>query len=149
MKVYYFGYWNAPGHFLHAPGGRRAHGAEMPAWGEHRWPGLDALLAPRRRHYGNELTWLGEHAPHNTDFMKSRSEECQQGQFLRHVLDNGFTALAWWDRCQGDERGACNSVFLLEGVHDTPTMLAALREHFPHVVANLERHGVELVEVAP
>jgi hypothetical protein len=75
------------------------------------------------------------------------SGECPQGQFLRHVLPNGFTAIQWWDRCQGDGRGACNSTVLLEGTHTTPEMLEALYAHFPHVAENLKRAGVQLVEV--
>jgi hypothetical protein len=78
--------------------------------------------------------------------LKVQSEEYQQGQFLRHEL-LGFTALQWFDRCQGDIRGACNSTILLEGVHTSEEMLAALAEHFPHVLENLKRAGVELVEV--
>lgn len=69
------------------------------------------------------------------------------GQSLLHHLDTGFTAIQWWDRCQGDTRGACNSTVLLEGKHTAEEMLAALREHFPHVLANLEKAGVKLVEV--
>jgi len=77
-----------------------------------------------------------------------RADEYPQGQFLRHELDNGFTVLQWWDRCQGDSRGACNSTILLEGKHTTEELLAALAEHFPHVLENLKRAGVELVEVS-
>jgi len=113
---------------------------------------LDGTLAPKRwrwRH-GGALCWQGQGTTkEESERVHYDADELPQGQFLRHVLDNGFTALAWWDRCQGDERGACNSVFLMEGEHDTPSMLAALREHFPHVVANLERHVVALVEVFP
>jgi hypothetical protein len=77
------------------------------------------------------------------------SSEYPQGQFLVHHLDSGYTAMAWWDRCQGDTRGACNSTILLEGRHTAEEMLAALQKHFPHVLANLEKHGVKLVEVNP
>jgi hypothetical protein len=75
------------------------------------------------------------------------SGELPQGQFLRHDLDTGFTAIQWWDRCQGDDRGACNSTILLEGKHASAEMLAALADHFPHVLENLRKAGVELVEV--
>jgi hypothetical protein len=63
------------------------------------------------------------------------------------VLDTGYTAISWWDRNQGDTRGACNSTVLLEGTHTADEMVAALREHFPHVAANLAKAGIELVEV--
>lgn len=38
-------------------------------------------------------------------------------------------------------------ICLLDGEHPTDEMLAALAEHFPHVLANLHSHGVQLVEV--
>lgn len=80
------------------------------------------------------------------DWERYNASECPQGQFLRHTF-HGYTLLQWWDRCQGDKRGACNSTVLLEGEHSTEEMLAALKEHFPHVLANLEKAGVQLVEV--
>jgi hypothetical protein len=58
------------------------------------------------------------------------TEECPQGQFLRHVLDSGYTAISWWDRTQYDKRGAINSTILLEGEHTSDEVLAAGREHF-------------------
>lgn len=70
------------------------------------------------------------------------SEEFPQGEFLLHHLDNGYTAIQWWDRCQGDTRSGCNSTVLVKGVHTAAEMLEALRQHFPHVVANLERAGI-------
>lgn len=85
--------------------------------------------------------------PEERQTIDSCSVEEEQGRYLHHHLDDGFTALAWWDRCQGDRRGASSSTILLEGKHDAAAMLEALAQHFPHVLANLKRHGVELVEV--
>ncbi len=75
------------------------------------------------------------------------STEFPQGQFLLHYLDTGYTAIQWWDRCQGDTRGACNSTVLLEGRHTAHEMLAALVKHLPHVLDNLTKAGIALVEV--
>ena len=89
------------------------------------------------------LCWNGQ----SDDHVGYHSEEYPQGHFLIHHLDNGFTAMAWWDGNQGDERGACNSTILLEGKHTAEEMRAALHEHFPHVEANLKKAGVKLVDV--
>lgn len=140
QRCFYFGCWNTAGHYLFAPGGRSV-GAESRliehyAGGRH----IDATLAPRVGS-DNKITWTGAHPKDKRTRVESSTEECPQGQFLLHHLDNGFTAIQWWDRCQGDTRGACNSTVLLEGVHTAEEMLAALREHFPHVVENLKRGG--------
>lgn len=154
-RVYFFGCWNEAGHDLWAPGGRWVTRAENALFSS---GGLDGTLAPRRmdrdRRRGPErlppgaLCWAGQGktSEERVDLLYD-SDEYPQGQYLLHHLPNGFTALAWWDRCQGDTRGGCSSTFLLEGKHDAPAMLGALAQHFPHVLANLERHGVELVAV--
>lgn len=140
----FFGCWNRPGHHLVGPGGAR-HGLEN----DFAWVlecDLDGYFAPKRKRSG-ALAW--GHAKNNAqtyDYELANAVEYPQGQFLRHV-HKGFTLIQWWDRCQGDGRGACNSTVLLEGEHTTEEMLAALAEHFPHVLANLKRAGVELVEV--
>lgn len=76
-----------------------------------------------------------------------RSEEYPQGRFLIHYLDNGYTAMQWWDRNQGDTRPNCNSTILLKGTHTVEVMLAALHEYFPTVEENLIKASVELVHV--
>lgn len=152
MRALFFGCWNRPGHFLWAPGGHGVRGdtdrVELYDGQSH----LDGNLAPRKMkaHHGGALCWAGQGATQKErDRIRYDSDECPEGQFLRHALPNGFTALQWWDRRQGDRRGACNSTVLLEGDHPTVVMLAALREHFPHVIANLNRAGIALVEVTP
>jgi len=115
---------------------------------------LDATLAPvfrpdfnAVRPHERVIGFVGEvlnkderHRAHN------RWQELPQGKFLRHALDNGFTAISWWDRCQGDERGACNSTLLLEGEHTSSEMLEALERYFPHVLTNLHALTYELVD---
>lgn len=149
MKCFYFGCWNEAGHFLFLPGGRSARGdhrLETYNGGAH----LDGTLAPRVSNRTRAIVWQGM-----GDTQEARlrigydSQEAPQGQFLLHVLDTGYTAIQWWDRNQGDRRGACNSTVLLEGTHTAEEMIAALHEHFPHVAANLANAGIELVEVKP
>lgn len=148
MSVYFFGCWNKPGHFLYGPRGAYVYMREIDIvtryrGGDGKDHHLDSTLAPRE--LGGRIIWKSKAGlPSNRN-----GSECAQGQFLRHVLSNGFTALQWWDRCQGDTRGACNSTVLVEGERTTEEMLAALRENFPSVVENLERAGVKLVEVFP
>jgi hypothetical protein len=57
--------------------------------------------------------------------------------------------MAWWDRTQGDERGACNSVLIVEGDRTTEEMLALWPQCFPLQAANLERAGAQLREATP
>jgi hypothetical protein len=147
VKVYYFGSWGRPGLFLYAPGGRqpRDHAAEC--YGRDRTH-IDGTLAPRRMRRTKEILWTGRGNTHNErERNRYDSEELPQGQFLLHLLDTGFSAIQWWDRNQGDARGACNSTLLLEGRHAAEEMTAALREHFPHVLTNLEKAGVALADV--
>ena len=145
-RCFYFGCWNQPGHYLF---GHVSYTEEkkIAYYGAGRH--LDATLAPRRFHYTSELTWIGEHAQEKHHTISSKTEECPQGQYLRHFLDNGFTAVQWWDRTQGDTRGACNSTILLEGEHTAEEVLAAGRVNFPTVFENLAKAGVELVEARP
>ena len=108
---------------------------------------LDGTLAPRTARDGS-IVWAGNGASHDQkQSITYASDECPQGQFLRHELDTGFTAIQWWDRAQGDGRGACNSTVLLRGRHTSAEMLAALAEHFPSVLANLSAAGVALTEI--
>lgn len=147
-RCFYFGCWNKPGHFLRpspgyeegqkvcyylSPGGEECH--------------LDGSLAPRRKKDGS-IWWYGA-ATSERERNLTVSSECPQGQALLHHLSNGFTAVQWWDRCQGDARRACNSTILLEGKHTFDEMMGALLEHFPQVLENLGKHGGEIVEIRP
>ena len=173
-RCFFFGCWNKSGHFLfgadgHSPSSDVRAGIELFAdmSADERWH-LDGALAPRTHQRTGKITcnWHMAVTRRRRDARDDRregggapapispaplwgpahSDECRQGMFLRHVLPNGFTAIQWWDRNQGDSRGACNSTVLLEGTHTTEEMLAALGQHFPHVLENLRKAGVELVE---
>lgn len=147
MRAFYFGCWNEPGHYLFKPGGRPVPYGEGQAVEMVDGVHLDANYAPRTHNRGGHLCWAGQAAAvQDRNRLAYLSEEYPQGRFLRHER-GGFTLIQWWDRAQGDTRGACNSTILLEGSHDTATMLAVLREHFPHIVENLVRKGIELIEI--
>lgn len=145
-KCFYFGCWNTAGHYLVGPGGSRCDLTNERAYQLSR--DLDSRFAPRMLR--GQPCWLAQAPSCDVDragfWAHFNAEEFPQGQFLRHRHD-GFTLIQWWDRNQGDTRSACNSTILLEGEHTTEEMLAALAKHFPHVLANLNRAGVELVEV--
>lgn len=144
-RCYFFGCWNSPGHYMHGPcDSRERHLLEYcdNAHAIH----LDGNLATRSGR-GVRLQWGAQFRERDQRRATNDGAEYPQGHFLRHDLETGFTAIQWWDRCQGDTRGACNSTILLEGVHTTAEMLSALETNFPHVLANLEKYGVHLVEI--
>jgi len=152
-RCFYFGCWNEAGHFMHGPGSY-ADKERVSYYGDRVH--LDGTLAPRRvregsrsaRRFSVRPIWTGTGSTREErQLIAHDSEEYPQGEFLRHTLNTGFTAIQWWDRTQGDQRGACNSTVLLEGAHDSAAMLAALATHFPHVLANLTKAGVTLHEV--
>ncbi len=154
-RCFYMGSWNGPGMYLFGPGGRRptddrTHALEYYRKGEVH---LDSTLAPRERRAvygrpGGQLLWTGSGATHeDRRRLHWDSDERPQGEFFRHELDTGFTAVSWWDRSQGDSRGAINSTILLEGVRTTEEVLDAGRVGFPRVFSCLERAGIRLVEL--
>lgn len=154
-RAFFFGCWNEPGHFMFAPGngsrGVSAHDFDN-AFHRDGGPHLDGNYAPRAGSRGavqGRLCYAGEGATReDRQRITYDSDERPQGEYLLHQR-GGFTLIAWWDRVQGDKRGACNSTFLLEGDHDETVMLSALARHFPHVLANLAHAGVELRNARP
>lgn len=141
MNCLYFGVNHVAGHYLH--GGKSGWDESVTLYGTERRH-IDGALAPRRDRAG-EIFSVGTDPKHSE--REHSSSECPQGQYLLHHLPNGYSAVQWWDRNQGDGRSACNSTILLYGVHDAATVLAAGREKFPHVFENLKKACVELVEV--
>lgn len=150
VEVYFFGVWDQPGHFLRGPGGRFARDDSPIVYfeGVDRSDGeprrgrrhLDGSLAPRRSRRSGIVSCSA------AGLDPYASDECPQGEFLRHDLSNGFTAIQWWDRTQGDGRGACNSTVLARGKFTSEEMLAMFAEHFPSRKARLDAAGVALVE---
>jgi hypothetical protein len=149
----YFGSLKGDGHCLYGHDG-------FSFWnGDVARPGgthIDGSLAPRKVRVGSksyynlekpsQLIWTsmpeGDHAR-----LEGDSEECPQGQFLLHILTDGFTAIQWWGRCQGDTRPGSNSTLLLSGIHSAEEVIAAGKRHFPKVFERLEMNHVQLVDV--
>lgn len=151
-SAFFFGCWNGIGHYWHKPGGATVSRAEEHSHPFTRW--IDTGWAPRKFKPGCYMN-RGLVADPACCFAREGrtddecrtitydTEEHEQGVFLIHVRGD-WTLMSWWDRVQGDTRGACNSNFVLQGEHAEAEMIAALREHFPHVVANLDRAGITL-----
>lgn len=144
MNCFFFGVVGRAGHYLHDSGGPAPYDERVTTYGPERRH-IDGTLAPRRGDRTEQIFFSG-YGPRD-DNRQYRSEECPQGQYLHHVLPNGYSAVQWWDRTQGDTRGGCNSTILLQGMHDAEAVLAAGRERFPKVFENLKKAGVELVRV--
>lgn len=155
-RAYFFGYWG-DGHLLHHIGGRTVHprdGVPFNPFDNAFW--LDGGLAPKRvtgggarrvgRPVGAVFFALDGRSDDERQRLRHAGAECAMGEFLRHHF-RGHTMLAWWDRTQGDGRGACNTVFIVEGDRSTAEMLDLWPRCFPLQARNLERAGVMLVEV--
>lgn len=149
--IFYFGCWNEPGHYLFDAQGRALYSKRGESRQEdqivHYNQGrhIDGTLAPRRHERTGKIVWVGMDRSH----LEYHSEELPEGQFLRHELDNRFTAISWWDRKQGDKRGACNSTVLWRGKHSSAEMVQAFAEHFPSRLKRLTDAEIALVEVVP
>jgi hypothetical protein len=144
-RCLYFGCWNTAGHYLVGPGGSRSG---LPNAEAYELNHVDGQFAPKRDRLGN-LCWeaqVTEQEDRSRYWQLRSAEELPQGQFLRHRRGK-WSLIQWWDRNQGDTRGACNSTILLEGEHTSEEVLAAGRVNFPHVFERLAVAGVELVEV--
>ena len=117
MKMYYFGPWDRPGHYLHDEHGYsrgRAEGAMPWTLGQ-----MDGDLQPHFANCAKTPTYPDRHC--NCPCGK-------EGPALIHHKD-GWTALAFWDRSV-DKRGACCSVYLAEGAFDFDQMVALARTRF-------------------
>jgi hypothetical protein len=147
-RCFYVGSWASAGIYLWNEQGRypkEAWYAEFTGRGERMH--LDSSLAPRRMRRTGELCWCAMRGRAEWQRIHYDSEEYPLGQFLRHMLDTGFTAIQWWDRHQGDSREGINSTILLEGDRTSEEVIAAMIARFPRVAKNLAAAGVELVEV--
>lgn len=161
-RAYFFGYWG-DGHLLHHIGGRTVRpGDGIPFDPFTNAPWLDGGLAPKQvtessaRRYlraydvghpvGALFCSIDGRSEDERRWLRHNGAECEMGKFVRHYF-RGYTLIAWWDRTQGDGRGACNSVFLVEGNHTSHEMLTLWPQCFPLQAANLSRAGVQLREV--
>lgn len=160
QKAYYFGCWFGPGHDLRNVDGSLVSRNHVPFDPFDIEAPIDGIYAPRRAERWfkvgsglgrarGDLCFIGEawNAPERGEVQRS-SVECPQGEFLIHHV-RGHTLMAWWDRTQGDDRAACNSLFIVEGTYTAQEMLALWPMKFPLQAGNLERAGVELREAKP
>lgn len=109
-RMFYFGPWDRPGHYLFREGGRdyyREWEAVIP------WDGIDGVLQPGcREEHGH---WVHRAAQ-------------VEGEALLHHKD-GWTAISFWDRSV-DTRGACNSTYFAEGLFTFDQMVEMARARF-------------------
>jgi hypothetical protein len=158
-RAWWHGCWLEPGHYLfdrHGHTGRRAELCRLrPTGSIYEAPGLDGGLAPRRAPARAVLslaivpadrvvfTRMAGDDREACRRIESRSDEAAQGEFLLHGID-GYTIAAWWDRTQGDTRGACNSCLIVEGGHSANEMIELFPRLFPKQAARLDAAGVSL-----
>lgn len=159
-RAWWHGCWLEAGHYLHDVDGRNDRRMIrcplQPTGSMYDAPYLDGGLAPRRlrdRFYPRlpfpapddriVYTLQGGAAWEQRYGVERASDECPQGEFLLHAVA-GCTIAAWWDRTQGDERGACNSCLIVEGDHEDSAMLALFPQLFPRQATRLAAAGVEL-----
>jgi hypothetical protein len=115
VKVFYFGCWDAIGHFLWTPSGGSVPLSTTP-WGN----AVDSGLCPGKRDRHGEVA----------------CEDQREGQAALHHLD-GWTALAFWDRSV-DKRHGSSSAFIAEVTLTLPEMMALAWSSFPAVMARLK-----------
>jgi hypothetical protein len=146
-----------PGHHLVGRDGRWESAKDCPFYRDDGQ--LDGGYAPRRWTKYRPPSWIaleggvvftmmaGRDNPEARHQLQYGSEELEQGCFLRHEV-LGCTLISWWDRTQGDLRGACNSTFIVEGSHGVSDMLRWFPEAFPRQARCLADAGVALVNVS-
>lgn len=154
-RAWWHGCWLEPGHHLFDRSGDSGRSMDpCPARSgldEAHW--LDGGLAPRRIRIGTQFQVMSadrivftrmagdDHDLRN--LVERHSSEAEQGEFLLHAIA-GCTIAAWWDRTQGDSRGACNSCLIVEGGHSANQMLELLPRLFPAQAGRLAKAGVAL-----
>lgn len=145
-RAWWHGCWLSAGHYLFDRNGRSLDYEKEGPPGMGYAPWLDGSLAPRR--YRSGRSWpiaplrddglvFGRMAKSDDGLyhrIMNASDEAPQGDFLLHAIA-GCTIAAWWDRTQGDTRGACNSCLIVE--NQCPQL-------FPRQADRLAAAGVEL-----
>lgn len=110
MRLFYFGPYKEPGHFLFLPGGARASREDealLP------WAWIDGVLQQNCKIKFMRWATVGQE---------------NQGEALLHHRD-GWTALSFWDRSV-DRRGACNSNFFIDKICSFSEMLTICQQNF-------------------
>jgi len=111
-RMYYFGPWDQPGHYLHDESGRvlwREEEIGLP------WTGgqIDGRLQPGC-------------VPGGSSYARRGPEV--EGDALLH-RKAGWTAISFWDRSV-DTRGACNSTYMAEGEFTFEQMVEMAKARF-------------------
>lgn len=101
LRVWFFGCFGAPGHYLRRPDGHTEWAAGAQPWG---WT-IDGGLCGGDKY------------------------ATPDGKTYEHHKD-GWTAVAFWDQ-SGDSRPASNTVFLVNAEATTAEVIAAAREQWP------------------
>jgi hypothetical protein len=129
VKVFYFGAWDGPGHYLWKPTGRTTWAKAGP------WAPGDLDASSYRRDY------RGVAIPTGRGVVPVDAAEVQGVWQLTRGTDaagGAWTALGCYDRTADSRRGSI-SVFVAEGDHDEQAMKALAERHFPAVWARI--HG--------
>lgn len=123
-KVYYFGNWGQPGHYLFNSQRQGVRGdGEIPSIFNAR--NLDARWC---RNPG--AAWKGDE-PEGLAYL--HHVEIQAGDHMdAPFIGSKWTVLAFADR-SGDERNGSNSAFISDGVHTFQQMILLARSHFPDI----------------
>lgn len=112
-RMFYFGPWNEPGHYLFHENGTTA-------WREATvvpWRRIDGCLQPGCKE-DPDGHWRHRGAPEI------------EGEAIVHHKD-GWTALSFWDRSV-DTRGACNSTYFAEGTFTFAEMVEMAKTRFAY-----------------
>lgn len=123
--IYYFGCRGEIGHYL--------------------WKGSQFIALNAKE---NIIPWGiqidGTLAPVVYDKRRLLKKEEAQGVCALHH-EAGWTAIAFWDRSV-DDRGASNSVFMVEGIYDFDTMVEMAKEQYPTIMSRFKFELVLLGE---
>lgn len=128
-ECYYFGCQGEPGHYFWTSDGTRQYSRAEQIVGPNIYPRIDGGFCPNA----------------SEDRMKPwrRTGPEVEGEAALHFVD-GWTIISFWDRSV-DKRGACNSNFIVRGVHSFKEVLRIARENFPQVLDRL-KFEIKLVE---
>ena len=134
MTAYFMGVWpgTGAGHYCRGPGKQNVgdYGTKVPLQSPWAMPGRPADP-------------LGDDTPCRAAWTKA---EGQPEGIGRCLVQDGWTLLHFWDRSE-DHRGGCHASFAFDVETDAEGALALVREHFPTVIARIEKHIGRVVKV--
>lgn len=127
MIAYFTGVWpgSGAGHYCVHPG-KQSPRLRRPVPVPSPWAlAGDAVWMP-----------LGDSEPCNAAWSK---DERQPEGIGRHVVQDGWTLLHFWDRSE-DTRHGCHASFAFDVETDPEGAVALVRQHFPAVLERIEKH---------